>query len=46
MLRGRAHHVQEVADAIIGTRGVIHGKLVCTAVAQPSPDHDEEALGA
>jgi CopG family nickel-responsive transcriptional regulator len=47
VLRGRAVRVQEVADAIIGTRGVIHGKLVCTAVAQPGHDDDaEEAASA
>ncbi len=38
VLRGRSGDVQRVADEIIGTRGVIHGKLVCTAVAQPVRD--------
>ena len=39
VLRGPAAHVRDVADAIIGTRGVIHGKLVSTAVEDPSPEH-------
>ncbi len=38
VLRGRAPRVQEMADALIGTRGVLHGQLVCTAVAQPGSD--------
>ena len=33
VLRGRAARVKEMAEALIGTRGVLHGKLVCTAVA-------------
>jgi len=39
VMRGRAGLVREVADAIIGTRGVIHGKLVSTAVEGPSHEH-------
>jgi CopG family transcriptional regulator, nickel-responsive regulator len=37
VLRGAAGRVREVADDLIGTRGVIHGKLVCTAVGNPVP---------
>jgi CopG family transcriptional regulator, nickel-responsive regulator len=43
VLRGRTGRVREIADAIIGTRGVIHGELVCTAVTSPSGDRDEAA---
>ena len=32
VLRGRAEIVQEIADRILGTKGVITGKLVQTAV--------------
>jgi len=46
VLRGTAARVQEIADAIIGTRGVIHGKLVSTAVAQPPAEDGEEAVSA
>lgn len=38
VLRGRAARVKEMADALIGTRGVLHGKLVCTAVDRPDDD--------
>jgi len=38
VLRGRAARVKEVADALIGTRGVIHGELVCTAVTGGSDE--------
>ncbi len=30
VLRGKADHVQTIADRLISTRGVKHGKLVCT----------------
>lgn len=39
VMRGEAVKVQRVSDAIIGTRGVIHGKLVCTAVEDPGEHH-------
>ena len=43
VLRGRTRRVKEVADAIVGTRGVIHGELVCTAVTSPAGDADAAA---
>ena len=47
VLRGHAGQVREMAEALIGTRGVLHGKLVCTAVAQPADDdHHHEAMSA
>ena len=47
VLRGRAGRVREMAEALIGTRGVLHGKLVCTAVALPvDDDHHHEAMSA
>ena len=47
VLRGRAARVREMAEALIGTRGVLHGKLVCTAVAHPvDDDHRREAMSA
>ena len=47
VLRGRAARVREMAEALIGTRGVLHGKLVCTAVAHPvDDDHQREAMSA
>jgi CopG family nickel-responsive transcriptional regulator len=30
VVKGRAKAVQEIADQLISTRGVKHGKLVCT----------------
>ena len=30
VLRGKAAHVRTIADRLISTRGVKHGKLVCT----------------
>jgi CopG family nickel-responsive transcriptional regulator len=30
VLRGKAAHVQTIADRLISTKGVKHGKLVCT----------------
>ena len=39
VMRGAAAKVREVSDAIVGTRGVIHGKLVCTAVENPGGHH-------
>jgi CopG family transcriptional regulator, nickel-responsive regulator len=36
VLRGRASQVRTMADAILGTRGVLHGELVCTAVGEPA----------
>lgn len=30
VLKGQASHVREIANHLIGTRGVKHGKLVCT----------------
>jgi len=39
VMRGASSEVREVADAIIGTRGVIHGKLVSTAAEDPSSEH-------
>jgi len=30
VLRGKADHVRRIADSLISTRGVKHGKLVCT----------------
>lgn len=47
VLRGQAARVKEMAEALIGTRGVLHGKLVCTAVAHPvDDDHRHEAMSA
>ena len=47
VLRGRARRISEMAEALIGTRGVLHGKLVCTAVAHPvDDDHRHEAMSA
>lgn len=34
VLKGTAKDVRKIADSLIGTRGVIHGKLVCTATGQ------------
>jgi len=36
VLRGPAGGVRRVADDLIGIRGVIHGKLVCTPVGDPA----------
>jgi CopG family transcriptional regulator, nickel-responsive regulator len=33
-VRGRAAEVQKIADALIGTRGVKHGKLVATTTGK------------
>ncbi len=30
VVRGKAKEVQHIADELIGTKGVVHGKLVCT----------------
>ncbi len=47
VLRGRVARVREMAEALIGTRGVLHGKLVCTAIAHPvDDDHRDEAMSA
>jgi len=34
VVKGRSTQVQELADALIGTRGVLHGKLTATSVGQ------------
>lgn len=34
IIRGRADDVQNVADTLISTRGVKHGKLVCTTTGE------------
>ena len=34
VVKGRAKAVQEIADQLISTRGVKHGKLVCTTSGQ------------
>ncbi len=36
VLRGPASEVRAMAEAILGTRGVLHGELVCTAVGDPA----------
>ncbi len=47
VLRGPAVKVKEMAESLIGTRGVLHGKLVCTAVANPvDDDHHHEVMSA
>jgi CopG family nickel-responsive transcriptional regulator len=33
-LRGKAGRVQKIADALIGTRGVLHGKLAATTTGR------------
>jgi len=34
VLRGKASQVQQIADHLIGTKGVKHGQLVCTTTGQ------------
>jgi CopG family nickel-responsive transcriptional regulator len=34
VVKGSAKLVRKIADELIGTRGVVHGKLVCTATGQ------------
>jgi CopG family nickel-responsive transcriptional regulator len=34
VVKGLAKVVRKIADELIGTRGVIHGKLVCTSTGQ------------
>lgn len=33
-VKGRSRHVRELADTLIGTRGVLHGNLTATALGQ------------
>jgi CopG family nickel-responsive transcriptional regulator len=46
VVRGRAETVRAIADSIISTRGVKHGRLTCTSVeaisAGESHDHDHD----
>jgi len=37
LLRGKAKEIKKVADGLIATKGVQHGKLVLTAVSRESP---------
>jgi CopG family transcriptional regulator, nickel-responsive regulator len=34
VVKGRSAQVQELADTLIGTRGVLHGKLIATSMGQ------------
>lgn len=33
-VKGRSRHVRELADTLVGTRGVLHGNLTATALGQ------------
>ncbi len=39
LLRGRAKEIKKVADGLIATKGVQHGKLVMTAVSRDAHQH-------
>jgi CopG family nickel-responsive transcriptional regulator len=39
LLRGKSREIQKVADGLIATKGVQHGKLVITAVARDAHSH-------
>ncbi len=42
ILRGEASLVQDIANMILGTKGVSTGKLVVTTVADTHDDHDHD----
>lgn len=41
LMRGQSKTIRSIADALLGTKGVMHGKLVVTTTASTHPhDHD------
>ncbi|MFQ6087335.1 MAG: nickel-responsive transcriptional regulator NikR [Candidatus Methanofastidiosia archaeon] len=34
VLKGRARKLKEISDRLLGTRGILHGKLVCTSLGR------------
>lgn len=42
IMKGKSGVVREIADALLGTKGVLHGKLVTTAIAGDAHARDHE----
>lgn len=39
IMRGKSKVIRSIADALLGTKGVMHGQLVVTTVGNPAGEH-------
>ncbi len=42
LMRGKSKDIRSIANALLGTKGVLHGKLVTTAMVDPMHSHTHD----